>query len=48
MSPAERSLEELFREAPITSFLNQELARCDSGVAEVELRHRRESSRASG
>ena len=38
----------LFRQAPITMFLGQQLLRCDAGVAEVELPHRREFEQGLG
>lgn len=44
----EPDLAALFRRAPISVFLGQELLRCDAGVAEVELPHRRDFEQGFG
>jgi uncharacterized protein (TIGR00369 family) len=48
VSSDERGLAELFRKAPITVLLGQQLLRCDAGVAEAELPHKRDFEQGFG
>jgi uncharacterized protein (TIGR00369 family) len=48
MSTDDDSLAALFRRAPITSLLGHQLLRCEAGVAEVELPHKREFEQGFG
>lgn len=48
MGADEQRLATLFREAPITGFFGQQLLRCEAGIAEVELVHKREFEQGFG